>query len=185
MNIEFKHLRRRDTNLMHYRRENYLINSYVSSLRRRWCMSHACSTCGATDLRKLLFESAIGNEISDDEKKELMQTTRFYPRTSILPEAIKEKVISSHINEFNKIEKGGIENVDMLVEQNSGKTIYRCGFKDFLRFMVMDIWDSLDHSLSHVDRLDQLKSKIISKEVLDVLDEMNNHFQNLRKRHFN
>jgi hypothetical protein len=51
--------------------------------------------------------------------------------------------------------------------------------------MVMDIWDSLDHSLSHVDRLDQLKSKIISKEVLDVLDEMNNHFQNLRKRHFN
>ena len=145
MNIEFKH-KRRDTNLMHHRRENYLINSYVSSLRRRWCMNHSCSTCGATDLCKLLFESAIGNEISDDEKKELMQITRFYPRTSILPEAIKEKVISSHINEFNKIEKGGIENVDMLVEQNSGKTIYRCRFKDFLRFMVMDICNSINQS---------------------------------------
>jgi hypothetical protein len=179
MNIEFKH-KRRDTNLMHHRRENYLINSYVSSLRRRWCMNHSCSTCGATDLCKLLFESAIGNEISDDEKKELMQITRFYPRTSILPEAIKEKVISSHINEFNKIEKGGIENVDMLVEQNSGKTIYRCGFKDFLRFMVMDIWYSLDHSLSHFDRLEQLKSGITSIEVLDVVVEMNNHFQSLR-----
>jgi hypothetical protein len=143
-------------------------------------MNHSCSTCGATDLCKLLFESAIGNEISDDEKKELMQITRFYPRTSILPEAIKEKVISSHINEFNKIEKGGIENVDMLVEQNSGKTIYRCGFKDFLRFMVMDIWYSLDHSLSHFDRLEQLKSGITSIEVLDVVVEMNNHFQSLR-----
>jgi len=169
-----------DKTLTDYRKENYLVSSYVFAIRRRWCMSDSCGTCGATDLCKLLFESAIGNEISDDEKKELMQITRFYPRTSILPEAIKEKVISSHINEFNKIEKGGIENVDMLVEQNSGKTIYRCGFKDFLRFMVMDIWYSLDHSLSHFDRLEQLKSGITSIEVLDVVVEMNNHFQSLR-----
>ena len=184
MNIEFKH-KRRDTNLMHYRRENYLINSYVSSLRRRWCMSHACSTCGATDLRKLLFESAIGNEISDDEKKEIIQTTRYYPRTSNLPETIKEKVIESHINEFNKIEIRDIENIDRLIEENSRARIYRRTFKEFIRFIVMDIWNTLEYSLSHADRLNQLKSKITSKEVLDVLDEMNNHFQSLRKRHLN
>ena len=49
----------------------------------------------------------------------------------------------------------------------------------------MDIWDSTDHSLSHFDRLEHLKSGITSIEVLDVVDEMNNHFQNLRKRHLN
>ena len=174
-----------DKTLTDYRKENYLISSYFFAITSRWCMSHACSTCGATDLRKLLFERAIGNEISDDEKKEIMQTTRFYPRTSRLPETIKERVIANHNNEFNKIKKGDIDNVDRLIEENPGNRIYISRFKDFLRFMVMDIWDSLDHSLSHVDRLDQLKSKIISKEVLDVLDEMNNHFQNLRKRHFN
>ena len=54
-------------------------------------------------------------------------------------------------------------------------------FKDFIRFMIMDIWDSLDHSLSHFDRLEHLKSGITSIEVLDAVDEMNNHFQNLRK----
>ena len=46
--------------------------------------------------------------------------------------------------------------------------------------MVMDIWYSLDHSLSHFDRLEQLKSGITSIEVLDVVVEMNNHFQSLR-----
>ena len=144
-------------------------------------MRSACSTCGATKLRIHLFEHAIRNEISDDKKEELMQTTRFYPRTSMLPEAIKEKVIASHINEFNKIEKGDIENVDRLNEQKSGKTIFISRFKDFIRFMIMDIWDSLDHSLSHFDRLEQLKSGISSIEVLDTVDEMNNHFQSLRK----
>ena len=174
-----------DKTLADYRKENYLVSSYVFAIRRRWCMSHACSTCGATKLRIHLFEHAIGNQISDDEKEELMQTTRFYPRTSILPLAIKAKVIASHINEFNKIEKGDIENIDRLNEQNSGKTIFRSRFKDFIRFMIMDIWDSLDHSLSHFDRLEQLKSDITSIEVIEVIDEMNNHFQNLRKRHFN
>ena len=166
--------------LIDYRKENYLISSYFFAITSRWCMSHACSTCGATDLRKLLFEHAIGNEISDDEKKEIMQITRFYPRTSMLPEAIKEKVIASHIKEFNKIQKGDIEKVDRLIEQNSSRT-YISGFINFIRFMVMDIWDSLDHSLSHFDRLEQLKSGISSIEVLGVVDEMNNHFQNLRK----
>ena len=171
--------------LIDYRKENYLISSYFFAITSRWCMSHACSTCGATDLRKLLFERAIGNEISDDEKKEIMQTTRLYPRTSRLPETIKERVISNHNNEFNKIKKGDIDNLDRLIEENPGNRIYISRFKDFLRFMVMDIWDSLDHSLSHFDRLEQLKSDITSIEVLDVVDEMNNHFQNLRKRHFN
>ena len=171
--------------LIDYRKENYLISSYFFAITSRWCMSSACSTCGATDLRKLLFERAIGNEISDDEKKEIMQTTRFYPRTSCLPEPIKERVITRHNNEFNKIEKGDIYNVDRLIEENSDKRIYISRFKDFLRFMVMDIWDSTDHSLSHYDRLEHLKSGITSIEVLDVVDEMNDHFQNLRKRHFN
>ena len=166
--------------LTDYRKENYLISSYVFAIRSRWCMSSACSTCGATTLRKLLFDSAIRNEISDDEKKEIKQTTRFYPRTSNLPETIKERVITSHNNEFNKIEKGDIEKVDRLIEQNSSRT-YISGFINFIRFMVMDIWDSLDHSLSHFDRLEQLKSGISSIEVLGVVDEMNNHFQNLRK----
>jgi len=174
-----------DKTLTDYRKENYLVSSYVFAIRRRWCMSDSCGTCGATDLRKLLFESAIGNEILDDEKKEIIQTTRFYPRTSNLPETIKEKVIESHINEFNKIEIRDIENIDRLIEENSRARIYRRTFKEFIRFIVMDIWNTLEYSLSHADRLDQLKSKITSKEVLDVLDEMNNHFQNLRKRHFN
>ena len=169
--------------LTDYRKENYLISSYVFAIRSRWCMSSACSTCGATPLRKLLFDRAIKNEISDAEKKEIMQTTRFYPRTSNLPETIKERVITSHNNEFNKIEKGDIKNVDRLIEEDSGEGIfYRRGLKEFIRFMVMDIWDSLDHSLSHFDRLEQLKSDITSIEVLDVVDEMNNHFQNLRNR---
>ena len=174
-----------DKTLADYRKENYLVSSYVFAIRRRWCMSHACSTCGATKLRIHLFEHAIGNQIPDDEKKEIMQTTRFYPRTSNLPETIKEKVIASHNNEFNKIEKGDIQNVDRLMEENSGERIYRSRFKEFIRFMVMDIWYSSDHSLSHFDRLEQLKSGITSIEVLDVVNEMNNHFQNLRKRHFN
>jgi len=172
--------------LIDYRKENYLISSYFFAITSGWCMSHACSTCGATDLRKLLFDRAIGNELSDDEKKEIMQITRFYPRTSCLPETIKERVIANHNNEFNKIEKGDIDNVDRLIEENSSEGIfYRRGLKEFIRFMVMDIWDSLDHSLSHFDRLEQLKSDITSIEVLDVVDEMNNHFQNLRKRQFN
>ena len=174
-----------DKTLTDYRKENYLVSSYVSAIRRRWCMSDSCGTCGATDLRKLLFESAIGNEILDDEKKEIIQTTRFYPRTSNLPETIKEKVIKSHTNEFNKIGIRDIENIDRLIEENSRARIYRRTFKEFIRFIVMDIWNTLEYSLSHADRLDQLKSRITSKEVLDVLDEMNNHFQNLRKRHFN
>ena len=165
---------------MNYRRENYLIDSYIFSMRRGWCMSSACSTCGASKLRIHLFDHAIRNEISDDDKEELMQTTRFYPRTSMLPEVIKEKVIASHINEFNKIEKGDIEKVDRLIEQNSSRT-YISGFINFIRFMIMDIWDSLDHSLSHFDRLEHLKSGITSIEVLNTVDEMNNHFQNLRK----
>ena len=180
MKIELKHLNNFDKTLMNYRRENYLIDSYIFSMRRGWCMSSACSTCGATKLRIHLFEHAIRNEISDDDKEELMQTTRFYPRTSMLSEEIKEKVIASHINEFNKIQKGDIEKVDRLIEQNSSRT-YISGFINFIRFMVMDIWDSLDHSLSHFDRLEQLKCGISSIEVLGVVDEMNNHFQNLRK----
>ena len=171
--------------LTDYRKENYLISSYFFAITSRWCMSHACSTCGATDLRKLLFERAIGNEITEDEKKEIMRITRFYPRTSCLPETIKERVITRHINQFNKIVKGDIDNVDRLIEENSSKRIYIRRFKNFLRFMVMDIWDSTDHSLSHFDRLEHLKSGITSIEVLDVVDEMNNHFQNLRKRRFN
>ena len=167
--------------LIDYRKENYLINSYFFAITSRWCMSHACSTCGATDLRKLLFERATGNELSDNEKKEIMQITRFYPRTSNLPQPIKAKVIARHINEFNKIEKGDIDNVDRLIEENPGKKIHISRFKNFLRFMIMDIWDSLDHSLSHFDRLEHLKSGITSIEVLDAVDEMNNHFQNLRK----
>ena len=169
--------------LTDYRKENYLISSYVFAIRSRWCMRSACSTCGATPLRKLLFDRAIGNELSDDEKKEIMQITRFYPRTSCLPETIKERVIANHNKEFNKIEKGDIKNVDRLIEENSSEGIfYRRGLKEFIRFIVMDIWDSSDHSLSHFDRLEQLKRGITSIEVLDVVDEMNNHFQNLRNR---
>ena len=167
--------------LIDYRKENYLISSYFFAITSRWCMSYACSTCGATDLRKLLFERATGNELSDNEKKEIMQITRFYPRTSNLPQPIKAKVIARHINEFNKIEKDDIENVDRLIEQSTGKIMHIKRFKDFIRFMIMDIWDSLDHSLSHFDRLEHLKSGITSIEVLDAVDEMNNHFQNLRK----
>ena len=121
------------------------------------------------------------NEISEAEKKEIMQTTRFYPRTSWLPETIKERVIANHNNELNKIEKGDIDNVDRLIEENPGKKIHISRFKNFLRFMVMDIWDSTDHSLSHFDRLEHLKSGLTSIEVLGVIDEMNTHFHNLRK----
>ena len=167
--------------LTDYRKENYLVSSYVFAIRSRWCMSDSCGTCGATDLRKLLFNRAIGNEISEDKKKEIIQITRFYPRTSNLPETIKKKVIASHNNEFNKIETNDIENINRLIEENPGATIYRNSFKEFVRFIVMDIWNTLEYSLSHVDRLDQLKSEITSKEVLEVIDEMNNHFQSLRK----
>ena len=137
------------------------------------------------DFIRKLHNKLQFSDLSDDEKKEIMQITRFYPRTSCLPETIKERVISNHNNEFNKIEKGDIDNVDRLIEENPGKRIYISRFKNFLRFMVMDIWDSTDHSLSHFDRLEHLKSGITSIEVLDVVDEMNSHFQNLRKRQFN
>ena len=88
--------------LTDYRKENYLISSYCIALKNGWCMNTSCSTCGAMDLRNRLFQHALGNEISDDAIKELRRTTRFYPRTADLPMEIKNKVLLSHILEFNK-----------------------------------------------------------------------------------
>ena len=162
--------------LTDYRKENYLISSSCVALKNGWCMDTSCSTCGAMDLRNRLFQHALGNEMSDDAIKELRRTTRFYPRTSELPKEMKNKVILSHVHEFNKLDTDDIEVVNRLITYEWNIRIYHDGFKDFIRFMIMDIWQSLEDIFSRTDQLAELKKDITSPEVLRVIDDMNEHY---------
>ncbi|MDC1331221.1 hypothetical protein N8262_01720, partial [Gammaproteobacteria bacterium] len=87
-------------------------------------MNTSCSTCGAMDLRNRLFQYALGNEMSDDAIKELRRTTRFYPRTADLPKEVKNKVLLSHILEFNKLETNEIDYVNSLIIKELDITTY-------------------------------------------------------------
>lgn len=162
--------------LTDYQKENYLVSSYCIALKKHWCMNTSCSTCGAMDLRNQLFEHGIGNAMSEEEKKELRRTTRFYPRTSELPKEMKNKVILSHVHEFNKLDTDDIELVNRLITDEWNIRIYHDGFKDFIRFMIMDIWQSLEDIFSRTDKLAELKKDITSPEVLKVIDDMNEHY---------
>jgi len=162
--------------LTDYQKENYLVSSYCIALKKHWCMSTSCSTCGAMHLRNQLFEHGIGNAMSEDEKKELRRTTRFYPRTSELPKELKNKVILSHVHEFNKLETNEIDCVNSLIIEELGIATYHEGFKEFIRFVVMDFWDSLGEIFSQSEKLAELKKDITSQEVLDVIDDMNKHY---------
>jgi hypothetical protein len=162
--------------LTDYQKENYLVSSYCIALKKHWCMSTSCSTCGAMDLRNQLFEHGIGNAMSEEEKKELRRTTRFYPRTSDLPKELKNKVLLSHILEFNKLETNEIDYVNSLIIKELDITTYHEGFKEFIRFVVMDFWDSLEEIFSQSEKLAELKKDITSQEVLDVIDDMNKHY---------
>ena len=162
--------------LTDYRKENYLISSYCVALKNGWCMNTSCSTCGAMDLRNRLFQHALGNEMSDNAIKELRRTTRFYPRTADLPKEVKNKVLLSHILEFNKLENNEIEHVNSLIIEELGITTYHEGFKEFIRFVVMDFWNSLGEIFSQSEKLAELKKDITSQEVLDVIDDMNKHY---------
>lgn len=162
--------------LADYRKENYLISSYCAALQKHWCMNTSCSTCGAMDLRNRLFQYALGNEMSDDAIKELRRTTRFYPRTADLPKEVKNKVLLSHILEFNKLETNEIDYVNSLIIDELDITTYHEGFKGFIRFVVMDFWNSLGEIFSHSEKLAELKKDITSQEVLDVIDGMNKHY---------
>ena len=139
-------------------------------------MNTSCSTCGAMDLRNRLFQYALGNEMSDDAIKELRRTTRFYPRTADLPKEVKNKVLLSHILEFNKLETNEIDYVNSLIIEELDITTYHEGFKEFIRFVVMDFWDSLEDIFSRADKLAELKRDITSQEVLKVIDDMNEHY---------
>ena len=55
-------------------------------------------------------------------------------------------------------------------------TTYYEGFKEFIRFVVMDFWDSLEEIFSQADKLTELKKDITSQEVLDVIDDMNKRY---------
>ena len=105
--------------LIDYRKENYLISSYFFAITSRWCMSHACSTCGATDLRKLLFERAIGNEISDDEKKEINMIS--FTGSTI----VGKKIIKDSANNVKRLslELGGKNSFIVLSDANINKTV--------------------------------------------------------------
>jgi hypothetical protein len=162
--------------LADYRKENYLISSYCAALQRHWCMNTSCSTCGAMDLRNQLFQHALGNKMSDDAIKELRRTTKFYPRTADLPKEVKNKVLLSHILEFNNLETNEIDYVNSLIIEEIGITTYHEGFKEFIRFVVMDFWDSLEDIFSRADKLAELKRDITSQEVLKVIDDMNEHY---------
>ena len=162
--------------LTDYRKENYLISSYCAALQRHWCMNTSCSTCGAMDLRNQLFQHALGNKMSDDAIKELRRTTRFYPRTADLPKEVKNKVLLSHILEFNNLETNEIDYVNSLIIEEIGITTYHEGFKEFIRFVVMDFWDSLENIFSRAGKLAELKRDITSQEVLKVIDDMNEHY---------
>ena len=161
--------------LTDYRKENYLISSYCVALKNGWCMNTSCSTCGAMDLRNRLFQYALGNEMSDDAIKELRRTTRFYPRTADLPKEVKNKVLLSHILEFNKIESNDIEKISGHIRGEMSVN-YHGDFKDFIRFVVMDFWESLEEIFSQAEKLAELKKDITSPEVLKVIDGMNEHY---------
>ena len=162
--------------LTDYRKENYLVSSYCVALTNGWCMDTSCSTCGAMDLRNRLFQYALGNEVSDDEIKELRRTTRFYPRTADLPKEVKNKVLLSHILELNKIESTDIEKINGHIITSRMGVNYHGDFKDFIHFVVMDFWESLDEIFSRAEKLAELKKDITSQEVLDVIDDMNEHY---------
>ncbi len=53
---------------------------------------------------------------------------------------------------------------------------YHGDFKDFIRFVVMDFWESLEEIFSQAEKLAELKKDITSQEVLDVIDDMNKHY---------
>ena len=162
--------------LTDYRKENYLISSYCVALKNGWCMDTSCSTCGAMHLRSNLVNRGIGNQLSYDEKIELRRKGKFYPRTSDLPIEIKNKVLLSHILEFNKLETNEIDYVNSLIIKELDITTYHEGFKEFIRFVVMDFWDSLGEIFSQSEKLAELKKDITSQEVLDVIDDMNKHY---------
>ena len=114
--------------------------------------------------------------LTEDEIKELRRTTRFYPRTADLPMEIKNKVLLSHILEFNKLETNEINYVNSLIIEELDITTYHEGFKEFIRFVVMDFWNSLGEIFSQSEKLAELKKDITSQEVLDVIDDMNKHY---------
>ena len=166
--------------LTDYQKENYLVSSYCIALKNGWCMDTSCSTCGAMHLRSNLVNRGIGNQLSYDEKIELRRKGKFYPRTADLPKEVKNKVLLSHILEFNKLETNEIDYVNSLIIEELDITTYHEGFKEFIRFVVMDFWDSLEEIFSQSEKLAELKKDITSQEVLDVIDDMNKHYLSRR-----
>ena len=162
--------------LKDYRKENYLVNSYQVAINKKWCMQTTCSTCGAMRLREFLFECATKNELKETDKDELKRTTPFYPRTSNMPKEIQDIVIKSHKNELSKI-KNELEDIQRCFNDDMNSVLIR-DFKTFLRFIIMDIWDSMRNGLTWNQKLAELKMNIDSKDVHDLVDEMKEHYYN-------
>jgi hypothetical protein len=74
------------------------------------------------------------------------------------------------------LETNEIDYVNSLIIKELDITTYHEGFKEFIRFVVMDFWDSLEEIFSQSEKLAELKKDITSQEVLDVIDDMNKHY---------
>ena len=159
--------------LTDYCQENYIVNSFCLGLDNRWCMSNSCSTCGAMDLRNELLKNAI-SDLADDEKKALLDSRKFYPRTSNLPEELLNKVLISHIVELSKIETSEIDQIRSCIDKE--KNYHYMTFDAFIRFVVEDIRYCLGVYPLRDEKITQLKKGITSEKVLNEIDKINNRY---------